>query len=237
MKMGILAAAALVLVALYLVFGSEMLTPASSDSIANAQEHAGTDTRRDLGQGAGSQATSDKPDSPDPGDLPDDTRPGLGGEGEVGSTLAPVQPGSNEGVERTPGAPPAYTRHDGVVVRDHRPNPSEPDLDAYVVLPPEASKVKPNTLVEVRRALREPMKACIDSHGEGAAEGAKLQLLLLTSIASERLSVDKVSLKIAGLASETDLRGCVEAAVLGYTQAVPGAEDVNIHRMVFRYDL
>jgi hypothetical protein len=234
MKLGILAALIAVLVALYFVFGSDFLAPASSSAVTTS----GGDTSA-KGDGtspvhAPRRHSADKSgeESPDDDDDDDENAEPAGDE-----EVAKWAPGSGPGVTRTRGTSKVYTRHDGTIVRDHRPNPPPPDLDGYVVLPDAVSKVKSSTLVAVRRALRVGVTDCITSHGSGGADGAYLQLLLLTSIASENLRVDKTRVKISGLDQEDALRSCVEEATLGHEQAVAGAEDVNLHRMVFRYRL
>lgn len=231
MKLGILAALVAALVALYFVFGSEFLAPASSNAVTRGEGDTSAKGDQTPSVPAPRRHSADKNDEESPAGRDESSEPA--GHEEV---AAPV-PGSVPGVTRTRGTTQVYTRHDGTIVRDHRPNPSPPDLDGYVVLPDEVSKVKSSTLVAVRRALRAGVTDCITAHGGGGADGAYLQLLLLTSIASENLKVDKVRVKISGLDQEDALRSCVEDGTLGHEQAVAGAEDVNLHRMVFRYIL
>lgn len=130
-----------------------------------------------------------------------------------------------------------YELHDGTRVTDHRDNPTEPNLDSYVVLPPGVSKVEPKTLVKVRRSLQPTMTRCIESHGQGAEEGARLQAFLTTSIQEENLRIDKVRVQISGLEASEALEKCVTEGVMGQEQSVAGARDVSAHRMVFPYDL
>ena len=233
MKIGIIAALVLALVALYFVFATDMLAPATSNAALTSEELARPENPK-------ARARSSAPDEGGESESDEEaagTNTTRRGDDEALEEQVQGEPGTVAEVTRTPGAPTRYTRHDGVVVRDHRANPTEPDLHAYTVLPAGVSKVKPMTLVEVRKALRAPIKGCIAAHGTGAAKGGELQLLLLTSISSENLRVDKASSKISGLANEDDLRACVEQAVVGHQQTVSGAEDVNIHRMVFKYSL
>lgn len=235
MKIGILAAVVLVLVAIYFVFGSDFLSPSNSAArndtgeVVRSADHAplaSLPTRSRKDQGAGgtdeSGASIDKAPSRDQASDPE--------------TLLGA-PGSNANVKRTPGGAATYTRHDGVVVRDHRDNAPPPNLNAYADLPPEVSKVQSPTLMAVQMALRPEVTKCIESHSEGAAVDAKMQILLMTSISGEKLRVDEARVTISGLAAEEPLRSCVEKAVIGHEQAVSGHEDVVLHRMVFKYIL
>ena len=235
MKVGILATLVLVLVAIYFVFGSDFLSPSNSAArsdkgevvrgaddapLATVPTRSGTDHRAGATDEPG--ANIDKAPSSDPASDP---------EAVLGA------PGSNANVHRTPGGAVTYTRHDGVVVRDHRANPTPPNLDAYVDLPREVSKVQSPTLMAVQMALRPEVTKCLESHSEGAAPDAKMQILLMTSISSETLKVDQARVTISGLAAEEPLRSCVEGVVIGHEQAVAGHEDVVLHRMVFKYVL
>ena len=238
MKTGIIAAIVLVVVALYFVFGSDMLAPANSDAVATSEDSSREARTRPSKKSTSAQEEgASEPGTRESDKVPAGTTTTRTGDDAVDEGQAAATPGSSSNVTRTPGAPTQFTRHDGVVIRDHRIGAPKPDLHAYTVIPPEASKVKGVTLIEVRKALRSPVQECIDSHGQSAADDGELQLLLLTSIASENLTVDKASIKITGLASEADLQSCLEQAVVGHQQRVDGAEDVNIHRMVFKYNL
>jgi hypothetical protein len=127
-----------------------------------------------------------------------------------GSTPSAGSASTGEAKARPPapirhGAPTAekkpvlsYELHDGTQVHDHRAKPSEPNLDGYVVLPKTVSKVTPETLVVVRKALRPAMTRCIETHGAGAEEGARIQASLIASIQSELLRIDKVRVQISG---------------------------------------
>ena len=133
----------------------------------------------------------------------------------------------------------SYELEDGTKVFDHRAKPSEPNAERYVVLPSALSKVQPDTVVAVRRALRPAMNECIATHGQGAVEGGKATATLLVSIEDELLRVDTVKVQIAGLdeAEEEALRACVSEGILGHEQVVEGSEDVKSHRMNFPYSL
>jgi hypothetical protein len=124
-----------------------------------------------------------------------------------------------------------------VVVRDHRKNAPPPDLNAYALVPADVSKVKSSTLMAVQGALRGPVSGCIESHSTEADKGSKLLLSLITSISAETLRVDKARVTISGLPEEAPLRICVEKVAIGQELAVAGHEDVNIHRMVLRYNM
>ena len=144
MKLGILAALVAALVAVYFVFGSDFLAPASSDAVTAKGEDMSSAKDGTAG------VTSPRVHSADEGsgepEVGNNNNPSAepGGEDEA----AKGAPGSVPGVKRTLGTTQVYTRHDGTIVRDHRPNPPPPDLDGFVVLPDEVSKVKSNVLVD-----------------------------------------------------------------------------------------
>ncbi len=132
-----------------------------------------------------------------------------------------------------------YVRNDGTVVRDHRANSPEPNLERHMTVPKEISKIQPETLRAVRIALRPAMKSCISEHAGAAEEGSKAQATLTVSVTDGELKVDKLHVGTEGLSPEADeaMRACATEAMLGHSQAVEGVEDVKRHVMTFPYDL
>lgn len=130
-----------------------------------------------------------------------------------------------------------HVRNDGTVVRDHRSEAFGENLERRVTLPKSLSPVQPVTLAAVRSALRPAMNTCIASHAPDAPEGSSAQAVLTVSIRSEELTVDKLQLSTEGLAEDEELKGCIRDVMLGHTQMVSGAKDVDAHTMTFPYDL
>ncbi len=127
-----------------------------------------------------------------------------------------------------------YRRSDGSIVRDHREGaqegqPSFGGLADSRQLPPTAEKVRPQTVVAVRDALRPSVRRCAREHAPEAEAGSAVRARVTFSVAAETLTVDDVSTSSIGLPSPGALEGCIESDALGLTLPVAGAEDVEGH--------
>jgi hypothetical protein len=149
---------------------------------------------------------------------------------EIPQIRTPSDPVYEEGV----GEYRQYRRDDGAIVRDHREGaadrePSFGGLSDPRQLPPTAEKVRPQTVIAVRDALRPAVRRCANEHAPEAEVGSAVRARLTFTVAAERLTVDDVSMASRGLADTGPLEGCIASAARDLSLTIAGAEDVEGH--------